>query len=117
MKAETIFKELGLLCAEVSRDVEEIVKDAQEHRAPLDFKVVPLLSLMAFVERMERDEHDEVEREKAARPIEKFLFIEDGSVNADELINDLALKNPEIKVVVFRQGSTPPQLIESFKGD
>lgn len=44
--------------------------------------------------------------------IKKFLFIEDGSVDLDELRERLE-SNPEIAVVVYRQGSVPPQLVEN----
>ena len=46
------------------------------------------------------------------KPIKKFLFIEDGSVDTDELIAELENRNPEIKVVVYRQGSHIPVLEE-----
>lgn len=44
--------------------------------------------------------------------VEKFLFIEDGSVDADELMDYLCYSNPEIKVVIYRQGSQMPKLVE-----
>ena len=40
--------------------------------------------------------------------VDKFLFVEDGSVDVDELED--ALEGQHIKVVVYRQGSTPPVL-------
>lgn len=43
--------------------------------------------------------------------IEKFLFVEDGSVDIDDLGKRLA-GNPEIAVVVYRQGSLPPLLVD-----
>jgi hypothetical protein len=48
-------------------------------------------------------------------PYEKFLFIEDGSVDTDSLILELGETNPEIKVVVFRQGSVKPELVNIEK--
>lgn len=45
-------------------------------------------------------------------PIKKFLFIEDGSLDADDLTVSLAESNPEIQVVVYRQGSARPVLID-----
>lgn len=38
------------------------------------------------------------------------ITYEDGSVDVDELSNDLFITNPEIKVIVYRQGSNPPIL-------
>lgn len=49
---------------------------------------------------------------KEATRIKKFIFIEDGSVDLDELRERLE-SNPEIAVVVYRQGSVPPQLVEN----
>lgn len=43
--------------------------------------------------------------------VEQFLFIEDGSIDLTEL-KDLKRRNPEIKIVVYRQGSVPPILKE-----
>lgn len=50
--------------------------------------------------------------EKEDIPVKKFLFVEDGSVDSDELTERLADTNPEIKVVIYRQGSARPQLQE-----
>lgn len=50
--------------------------------------------------------------ENTFRPVEKFIFVEDGSVDADELEESLSTSNPEIKVVIYRQGSQRPELIE-----
>ena len=36
--------------------------------------------------------------------IKQFLFVEDGSIDLN-LIEDLKESNPEIKVIVYRQGS------------
>ena len=47
-----------------------------------------------------------------SKPIKKFLFVEDGSVDIDELEESLEQTNPEIKVVVYRQGGTRPQLVD-----
>lgn len=41
--------------------------------------------------------------------VEQFLFIEDGSIDLKKL-KDLKIRNPEIKIVVYRQGSVPPIL-------
>lgn len=53
------------------------------------------------------------EREAAylARIYTAFLYVEDGSVDYDELVEDLALHNPGIKVILYRQGSAKPELI------
>ena len=47
----------------------------------------------------------------AVEKVERFLFVEDGSVDTDELSRQLE-KNPKIAIVVYRQGSMPPQLVD-----
>lgn len=47
--------------------------------------------------------------------IKKFLFVEDGSVDIDDLGKRLA-GNPEIAVVIYRQGSLPPLLVDIKNG-
>lgn len=49
---------------------------------------------------------------KPKQPYTKFLFCEDGSVDTDSLEKDLKKHNPEIKVVVYRQGANAPQLVD-----
>lgn len=47
----------------------------------------------------------------AVEKVKRFLFVEDGSVDTDELGWRLE-NNPEIAIVVYRQGSVPPQLVD-----
>ena len=49
---------------------------------------------------------------KPKHPYTKFLFCEDGSVDTDSLEKDLRKHNPEIKVVVYRQGASVPLLVD-----
>lgn len=49
---------------------------------------------------------------KTKQPYTKFLFVEDGSVDTDSLEKDLKKHNPEIKIVVYRQGALMPQLVD-----
>lgn len=51
--------------------------------------------------------------EKESKKIKQFLFIEDGSVDQTS-IEDLNESNPEIKVIIYRQGSRMP-VIENLK--
>lgn len=56
------------------------------------------------------------EQEQILRtPIKKFLFIEDGSVDIGELQERMENSNPEIKIVIYRQGSNIPMLIDNNK--
>lgn len=54
--------------------------------------------------------HDEDCEKK--KPYTKFLFCEDGSVDTDSLEKDLRKRNPEIKVIVYRQGAAMPQIVD-----
>ena len=45
-------------------------------------------------------------------PIKYFLFIEDGSVDLDKIEDDVKRRNPEIKVIIYRQGARTPELKE-----
>lgn len=39
--------------------------------------------------------------------IEQFLFVEDGSIKEKD-IKEIKRRNPEIKVIIYRQGSPAP---------
>ena len=43
--------------------------------------------------------------------IEQFLFVEDGSIKEKD-IREIKRRNPEIKVVIYRQGSPAPILTD-----
>ena len=45
------------------------------------------------------------------QPFKKFLLIEDGSVNTERLKKDLKKRNPEIGIIVYRQGASIPHLL------
>lgn len=47
---------------------------------------------------------------KRITPKTKFLYVEDGSVDLEELEDKLFNTNPEIQIVTYRQGSNPPVL-------
>lgn len=40
----------------------------------------------------------------------KYWLIEDGSVDVDELQEFIDKKNLKIKIIIYRQGSTKPEL-------
>lgn len=42
------------------------------------------------------------------RIAETLLFVEDGSVNIEKLRRTLKRRNPEIEIVVYRQGAAMP---------
>jgi hypothetical protein len=104
---EKCLSELALRSAEVAEN-----KDGLQN-FPAEEKFVPLGFITGFI----RDSLARVEQakiiEQERRPIEKFLFVEDGTVDTDELIGTLSIKNPEIHVVVYRQGGRPPEIIHN----
>lgn len=48
------------------------------------------------------------------KKIKKFLFIEAGSV-LSETVEEVERRNPEIKVIIYRQGAAAPILVEVEK--
>lgn len=62
----------------------------------------------------ERRRAVEYEKSVESKPpkVEKFLFVEDGSVDVDNLDNELWERNPEIMIVMYRQGGAKPELVE-----
>ena len=50
-------------------------------------------------------------RKQKIKPYKKILYIEDGSVDP-VYIDDLQYANPEIFIIVYRQGSIPPTLVD-----
>lgn len=114
MTTENILTELMRVSSFTNRSIDEIVKD-KKNGVPLDFKFVPLEILTRFVDDIRAREEQEKKDEELKKPIKKFLFVEDGSIDYDELTEDLGLKNPEIKIVVYRAGAREPQLIDTAK--
>nr|DAK85949.1 MAG TPA: hypothetical protein [Caudoviricetes sp.] len=56
-----------------------------------------------------------MDKKQIPTKVKKFLFVEDGSVDTDDLAAQLE-NNPEIAIVVYRQGSLPPQLVDIKNG-
>ena len=50
-------------------------------------------------------------RKQKIKPYKKLLYIEDGSVDP-VYIDGLQYANPELFVIVYRQGSIPPTLVD-----
>lgn len=49
-------------------------------------------------------------RKQRIKPFKKILYIEDGSVNLN-YIEHLNITNPDILIIIYRQGSAQPVLI------
>lgn len=109
MTTEQVLTELMRISSITNRSINEIVKD-KESGAPLDFKFVPLEALTRFIDEIRARDEQEKESERLKKPIKNFLFVEDGSVDCKELTDILGVKNPEIKVVVYRAGAREPEL-------
>lgn len=75
---------------------------------PKEERVISISCLINMIN--EVDEHIKLE-EKLSTPKTKFLYVEDGSVDVDELENTLCKHSPEIQIIVYRQGSHPPIFI------
>lgn len=56
-------------------------------------------------------------KKKQLTPKTKFLYVEDGSVDLEELENQLFVTNPEIKIITYRQGSNPPILLNGVNNN
>ena len=80
----------------------------------VDEKFITVSDLLNAIEEIKNriDDNNRLKEEhkKATTPIKKFLFVEDGSVDFDDIQDTLDLSNPEIKVIVYRQGSVKPIL-------
>lgn len=50
-------------------------------------------------------------KKQRIKPYKKILYIEDGSVDTSH-IDDLCDANPEIFVIIYRQGSMSPILVD-----
>lgn len=74
-----------------------------------DERLVKISDVIAMINDVRRMADEE---EKRTRPISKFLYIEDGSVDYEELVSELRDSNPEIKVILYRQGSCPPTMVD-----
>lgn len=99
-----------------SIEAEDIDYLIREQKFNKHTKVIPIniLQLHAneILEQLSREEFEKQEQEKQLKPYKKFLFVEDGSVDADNLIGELKCKNPEIKIVIYRAGSNKPEFLE-----
>lgn len=73
---------------------------------------IPISMFRQYVDIVKRAIKNE-EQEKTNIPIKKFLFIEDGSVDLEELKERIANSNPEIYIVLYRQGSNIPKLVDN----
>ncbi len=105
---------IKILLAEIAR------KSVTKEQLEKDFPNIPedekFISLDYFINLItDIDKGLESER-KYLTPKTKFLYVEDGSIDLDQLESELFETNPEIKVISYRQGSRPPILEEKSNG-
>lgn len=95
---------------------EEIRYLLEEDDLDKRFRYVPLGAIFDMINTIKKDvkreKLAEQQREEWHRPYKKFMFVEDGSVDIEQLEEEMEAKHPEIKVVVYRQGAKRPELIE-----
>lgn len=115
MTIEEILTNLSLMSANESILAKDLVNIEGINQS--NEKFISLAEITRFIQDMrhieEQDKERKIREEKFKTPVQKFLFIEDGSVDVDELIDKLYYSNPEIKVVIYRQGCNPPKLIDN----
>lgn len=111
MKTEEILAKLSEECANTIITVGELKKGIEQGLRE-DERFVPYWAIQQFIEYVRQTEKWEEDIRIASTHIKQFLFVEDGSVDSDNLIETLETKNPEIKVVVYRQGAVRPQLVD-----
>lgn len=107
-----LYERIGL----ESLTAEEIRYLLEEDEVSKNFKYVPLGIIFDTInflkEEIKREQFAEQDKENWHRPYKKFMFVEDGSVDIDNLIEEMEVKHPEIKVVVYRQGSNKPEFLD-----
>ena len=89
--------------------IEEDDLDKQTRYVPLDVVVETINIIKEDIKRQQRAEE---ERKIWHKPYKKFLIIEDGSVDLDNLEEDFEAKHPEIKIIVYRQGANKPEFLD-----
>lgn len=64
------------------------------------------------VDRIAEAVAEEICKEPKPKKIKRFLFVEDGSVDFEELETRIEMTNPETYLIRYRQGSAKPELVE-----
>lgn len=108
----------------IMMNVMQIAVKAQEtHNFDKDEKFIPcrilnraILDITDQIDREERDQEqkrrDDERWAKKNQPIKKFLFIEEGSVEDRNLIDEFNERNPEIKIIFYKKGGQRPEILD-----
>lgn len=96
-----------------AKDVNFLIEEEEINKKD---DLIPVYMLKQEIDRIQHqlniEKADKEMLERKTTPIKKFLYVEDGSVDTDSLIQGLEITNPEIRVIVYRQGSKPPILLD-----
>ncbi len=115
MTIEEMLTNLSLMSANTSILANDLVNIEGINQS--NNKFIPLAEITRFIQEMRHisrvDEERAKTEEKFKTPVQKFLFIEDGTIDINELKEKLYYSNPEIKIVVYRQGANPPRLVDN----
>lgn len=103
-------KLVKILLAEIAR--KSITKEQLEKELPNIPESEKFIPADLFINIIADVENSLKLEQKSLTPKTKFLYVEDGGVELDLLESSLYETNPEIKIVVYRQGSHPPILSE-----
>lgn len=110
-----IFVDLFKTVSESQVPCSKIVEDIYAAESAEDMNYVKtvggtlMVPVMEILKLQEKWAH-KLQMEKDFAPKTKLLFVEDGTVDFDELTDELSLTNPEIKCVLYRQGGNIPRL-------
>lgn len=94
------------------KEIEEI--DGETRFIAIDDLVTLIKDIKSMLK--EEAERDNINK-KLLTPKTKFLYVEDGSIDLEELESQLFNTNPEIKIIIYRQGSNPPILLNGVNNN
>lgn len=99
---------------DIKNDLENEDSDTRDYVAKNNFICIKVLNdiITGLLFDLEREEREKKIKEQEQKPYKKFMFVEDGSVDVDNLIEEMEVKHPEIKVVVYRQGANKPEFLD-----
>lgn len=95
-----------------AKDFKDMIKDGEINKNEYFISVSLLKNHINNIKFLLEEEQKEKQRQqKSKTPWKTLMFVEDGSCDVDALIDEMAIKNPEIKVVVYRNGANKPELL------
>lgn len=97
--------------------VKYTVTDDEELNKIMEDKTYRILYITDYAQKEGYIVWGEVDDGKEPKPkkIKRFLFVEDGSVDFEELEKRILMTNPETYLIRYRQGAIRPELVEMEK--